>query len=138
MSAKEHGLNLQLPALHPKVERQCDFVRNKSVFLAWDGRIYPCYMLWHQYKCFFDGREKPVSSKTFGQLPDQDILEIWRSSPYKDFRKEVVEYEFPYCSNCNLGPCDLISNEGFEYDCFAREVPCGDCPWCMGLMQCLQ
>jgi putative metalloenzyme radical SAM/SPASM domain maturase len=138
MRAKEHGLNLQLPALHPKFERQCDFIKNRSVFLAWDGHIYPCYMLWHQYKCFFDGREKPVSSKTFGQLPDQDILEIWRSSPYKDFRKEVVEYEFPYCSNCNLGPCDLISSEGFEYDCFAREVPCGDCPWCMGLMQCLQ
>ena len=138
ISAQEHGLNLQLPALYPKFERQCDFVKNKSVFLAWDGHIYPCYMLWHNYKCFFDGREKPISAKTFGRLSDQDILEIWNSSPYADFRKEVENYEFPYCSNCNIGPCDLISNEGFEYDCFTMEVPCGDCPWCMGLMQCLQ
>ncbi len=136
--AKEYGLDLQLPALHPKFERQCDFVKNKSLFLAWDGHIYPCYMLWHQYKCFFDGREKPVSPKSFGQLPDQDVLEIWNSAPYEDFRKEVENYGFPYCSNCSMGPCDLISNEGFEYDCFTMEVPCGDCPWCMGLMQCLQ
>jgi putative metalloenzyme radical SAM/SPASM domain maturase len=136
--AAKYGLDLELPALYPRFERQCEFVQNKSVFLAWDGRIYPCYMLWHQYKCFFDGREKPVAFNAFGRVPDQDILEIWNAGSFVDFRKEVANYDFPYCSNCNVGPCDLISNEGFEYDCFAMEVPCGDCPWCMGLMQCLQ
>ena len=33
---------------------------------------------------------------------------------------------------------DLITSEDFETDCFDREGPCWDCPWCMGLMQCLQ
>ena len=136
--ADKYGLELELPALYPRFERQCEFVQNKSVFLAWDGRIYPCYMLWHRYQCFFDGRAKPVAFDAFGRVPDQDILEIWNTPTFVDFRKEVANYDFPYCSNCNVGPCDLISNEGFEYDCFAMEVPCGDCPWCMGLMQCLQ
>lgn len=136
--ADKYDLELELPALHPRFERQCEFVQNKSVFLAWDGRIYPCYMLWHRYKCFFDGRAKPVAFDAFGRVPDQDILEIWNTPTFVDFRKEVANYDFPYCSNCNVGPCDLISNEDFEYDCFAMEVPCGDCPWCMGLMQCLQ
>ena len=79
-----------------------------------------------------------VAFNAFGRVPDQDILEIWNTQPFVDFRKEVANYNFPYCSNCNVGPCDLISNDGFEYDCFAMEVPCGDCPGCMGLMQCLQ
>ena len=136
--AENCGLDLQLPALHPRYERRCEFVQNKSIFLAWDGRIYPCYMLWHQYRCFFDGREKPVAFEAFGRVPDQDIVDIWQARDYTDFRKEVDAYAFPYCSNCNVGPCDLITSEGFEYDCFTMAVPCGDCPWCMGLMQCLQ
>jgi len=136
--AARYNLDLKLPALHPRFERECEFVQNRSIFLAWDGRIYPCYMLWHQYHCYFDGREKPVAHESFGRVPDQDILDIWKVDAYQEFRKEVANYDFPYCSNCNVGPCDLITNEGFEYDCFAMEVPCGDCPWCMGLMQCLQ
>ncbi|MCP3954018.1 MAG: radical SAM/SPASM family putative metalloenzyme maturase [Desulfobacterales bacterium] len=136
--AARHSLVLKLPALHPRFKRECEFVQNRSVFLAWDGRIYPCYMLWHQYKCYFDGREKPISFEPFGRIPEQDILDIWDARPYRDFRQEVTNYDFPYCSNCNVGPCDLITNTGFEYDCFTMEVPCGDCPWCMGLMQCLQ
>ena len=136
--AARYNLDLKLPALHPRFERECEFVQNRSIFLAWDGRIYPCYMLWHQYNCYFDGREKPVAQEPFGRVPDQDILDIWKAPAYRDFRLEVANYDFPYCSNCNVGPCDLITNEGFEYDCFAMEVPCGDCPWCMGLMQCLQ
>lgn len=136
--AARYGLDLKLPALHPRFERACEFVQNRSIFLAWDGHIYPCYMLWHHYKCYFDGREKPVAHEPFGRVPDQGILDIWETPTYQDFRQEVANYDFPYCSNCNVGPCDLITNEGFEYDCFAMEVPCGDCPWCMGLMQCLQ
>lgn len=136
--AAQYHLDLKLPALHPRFERECEFVQNRSIFLAWDGRIYPCYMLWHQYNCYFDGREKPVAHEPFGRVPDQNILDIWAAPTYQDFRQEVTNYDFPYCSNCNMGPCDLITNEGFEFDCFAMEVPCGDCPWCMGLMQCLQ
>jgi len=136
--AARYNLDLKLPALHPRFERECEFVQNRSIFLAWDGCIYPCYMLWHQYQCYFDGREKPVAHEPFGRVPEQDIMAIWNAPTYRDFRQEVANYDFPYCSNCNVGPCDLITNEGFEYDCFAMEVPCGDCPWCMGLMQCLQ
>ena len=136
--ADKYDLDLMLPALHPRHARRCEFVQNKSIFMAWDGRIYPCYMLWHQYRCFLDGREKTVAFEAFGRVPERDILAIWRDRHYAAFRNEVNEDAFPYCSNCNIGPCDLITSEEFEYDCFAMAVPCGDCPWCMGLMQCLQ
>ena len=36
-----------------------------------------------------------------------------------------------------MTPCDLIEAGSFEHDCYGGAVPCGDCPWALGLLQCL-
>jgi putative metalloenzyme radical SAM/SPASM domain maturase len=135
--AKETGLDLRLPGSSPKNERTCDFIDNGGVFVSWDGDVHPCYFLWHTFQCHFAGRRKYVNRNVFGNLDETGILEIWNDPKYRAFREEVLKHEYPFCSNCNLLPCEYIYCEEFEQDCYTNIVPCGDCFWCMGLFQCL-
>lgn len=136
--AEQYGIDLTLPAVSPQWHRQCKFIEKGSAFISWEGDVHPCYFLWHRYTCFQDGQPNHVIPKIFGRVLDNDILGIWNSPDFLSFRTNVTQYDFPYCSNCNVGPCDLIYAETFETDCYAIDVPCGYCPWCMGLLECLQ
>ncbi len=136
--ADETGLELRLPGVAPSNNRKCDFVDGGGAFVSWDGKVYPCYFLWHKFACYFSGRKKYVTPKVFGSLAEHGIAEIWNDKAYLDFRKEVMRHEYPFCTNCNLIPCEYLYAEEFEQDCFTNTVPCGDCFWCMGLFQCLQ
>lgn len=135
--AAETGLDLRLPGTSPINERKCDFIDNGGAFVSWDGELHPCYFLWHTFQCHFAGRKKYVNRNVFGSLKEQGILEIWNDPKYRAFREEVLKHEYPFCSNCNLLPCEYIYCEEFEQDCYTNTVPCGDCFWCMGLFQCL-
>jgi putative metalloenzyme radical SAM/SPASM domain maturase len=135
--AEETGLDLKLPGVAAKNDRKCNFVDEGSAFVSWDGKVYPCYFLWHKFQCHFSGRKKFVSPQAFGDLNGKGMLDIWNDPSYKSFREEVLKHEYPFCSNCNLLPCEYIYCEEFEQDCYANTVPCGDCFWCMGLFQCL-
>ncbi len=136
--AEETGLDLRLPGVAPTNNRKCDFVDGGGAFVSWDGKVFPCYFLWHKFACYFSGRKKYVTPKVFGNLADRGIEEIWNDAAYLDFRKEVMRHEYPFCTNCNLIPCEYLYAEEFEQDCYTNTVPCGDCFWCMGLFQCLQ
>ena len=136
--AAETGIDLKLPASAPQSDRRCDFVEGGGAFISWDGSVHPCYFLWHKFACYFSGRKKFISPKTYGNLADRGIMEIWNDKAYRSFREEVMRHEYPFCSNCNLIPCEYLYAEEFEQDCYTNTVPCGDCFWCMGLFQCLQ
>jgi len=158
--AAEVGLSLKLPGLSPRAERRCDFIEEGSAMVSWDGRVHPCYFLWHSYHCHFSywrkyvpGLESPwgsstalhftywkktVQSKAFGCVADREILDIWNDQDFRSFRAEVLSSEYPCCSNCNLVPCDHLTADVFEKDCFDTAVPCGDCFWGLGIYNCLQ
>jgi putative metalloenzyme radical SAM/SPASM domain maturase len=158
--ATEVGLSLKLPGLSPREERRCDFVEDGCAMVSWDGTVHPCYFLWHSYHCHFSywrkyvpGLESPwgsstalhftfwkksVQAKVFGNAMDRDILAIWNDRDFLSFRSEVIGSEYPYCSNCNLVPCDHLTADVFEKDCFDTSVPCGDCFWGLGIYRCLQ
>jgi putative metalloenzyme radical SAM/SPASM domain maturase len=158
--AAELGVDLILPALSPRADRRCDFVEDGSAMVSWNGGVHPCYFLWHRYQCHFSywrkyvpGLESPwgsstalhftywkksVADRVFGNLKDRGILEIWNDPSFLTFRKEVLRNEYPYCSNCNLVPCDYLSADDFEQDCFYTTVPCGDCFWGLGIFNCLR
>jgi MoaA/NifB/PqqE/SkfB family radical SAM enzyme len=135
--AAETGLALTLPGTSPSSSRKCGFVEEGGAFVSWNGNVHPCYLLWHQYGCHFFGRKKFVSAKVFGNVCEQGILAVWNSPAFRAFREEVLRYDFPYCSNCNVVPCQYLTAEEFEQDCYGNTVPCGDCFWCMGMFQCL-
>lgn len=137
--AKQRGIELRMPPLMAANELSCRFMEEGTAFITSQGDVCPCQFLWHEYTCYMDGSEKLVKSKAFGNLAEKDFGEIWRSAAYTEFRSEVLDYEYPYCSNCPMVPCDDIIGRAynFEFDCFGIEVPCGHCPWAMGGLQCL-
>ncbi|HKZ17301.1 MAG TPA: radical SAM/SPASM family putative metalloenzyme maturase [Geobacteraceae bacterium] len=157
--AEEAGLDLKLPGVGPKSERKCDFIEGGSALVSWDGGVHPCYFLWHRYSCHFPYWRKYVPSldsswggsammhftywkknvnpRIFGNLKEKGIHEIWNDPAFLSFREEVLDNEYPYCSNCNLVPCDHLTAEEFERDCYATTVPCGDCFWGLGIFNCL-
>jgi putative metalloenzyme radical SAM/SPASM domain maturase len=136
--AERLGLDLKLPGVILKETRSCGFVEDGGAFVAWNGAVSPCYFLWHRYRCFASGWDQQVQAKVFGNVNEQDVLEIWNGQQFRSFREGVIAYDYPHCSSCNLAPCDYVQTESFEQDCHIREVPCGACLWCTGIFQCLK
>ncbi len=138
-AAREYGVELKMPPLMAKDQRRCHFVEEAAAFVGVDGRVSPCQFLLHRFSCHMDGQQKFIQPWQFGNLGDTGLGAIWRSEPYVAFRKQVLDYTYPYCSNCNFVPCDDISGAGypFEMDCLGQTIPCGHCLWCMGGLQCL-
>lgn len=135
--AQVAGLRLTLPTLAPSHVRACEFVEDGGAFVSWDGKVHPCYFLWHQYQCFVGGHEKHVKPMAFGELGRRDILEVWNEEPFVRFRRAVLKYDFPFCYDCRLALCDYARDADFEQDCYTNQVPCGACLWCTGLFHCL-
>lgn len=56
-------------------------------------------------------------------LRDQDILHIRNTPEFSAFRHDVLAYDYPFCSSCNVAPCDYVQAEEFEQDCHISKVP---------------
>jgi len=138
--ARKYNISLDLPPLRAQNKRKCEFVEEKSVFIDVEGNVAPCYFLWHQYSCYMDKRTKHIYPVFFGNIKEEDLQAIWNKERFIQFREEVLQVNYPYCSNCPLVPCDDLLNESFpfEHDCYGNTVPCGHCLWCMGGIRCLR
>lgn len=136
--AEENGMELRLPAVTPLSDRRCDFIEEGCAFISCKGEVHPCYFLWHGYSCHFPGRKKHVSPRSFGNVLNKNIMEIWNSPEYRSFREDVTQYDYPYCSNCYVVPCEFMEAETFEQDCYGNTIPCADCFWGMGMFNCLR
>ena len=136
--ACSEGLDLILPARRPAHARRCSFIEEGAVFLAWDGSVSPCHFTWHRYACYPQGRRKIVQPVSFGCVQSMSLIDIWNNPEFKSFRKGVLGYDYPYCGDCGLAPCDYIEGPEFEQDCHTNRVPCCDCPWPTGVLNCLQ
>lgn len=135
-AARDEGVELHLPAALPRFDRRCAFVEEGRAFVDVSGRVAPCYFLWHRYVCHLDGRRKPVAPVRYAPN-GSGVAGAWNDPAFVAFREAVLRYDYPYCLDCAMTPCDLIEAETFEMDCYGREVPCGDCPWALGLYHCL-
>ena len=138
-AARKWGMDLSLPALTAQYDRSCYFLEQGAAFITPDGAVRPCAYLWHRYACFLDGQTKFLEPKTFGNLREHRILDIWNSPTFAEFRAAVLRYDYPHCGNCSLVPCDNITGAwgAFDSDCYGVRVPCGHCVWCTGGVQCL-
>ena len=137
--AAAHSMELTLPPLTAVHDRHCEFVEQGVAHITTTGDVRPCYFLWHEYSCFMDGGMKNIEPRTFGNVLETDISDIWTCEDYRAFRGEVLEYDYPYCSNCSVVPCSDVTGQGrsFEQDCYGLSIPCGHCIWCMGGVRCL-
>ena len=136
--ADRTGLDLRLPEVALKQQRKCNFIEEGSAFVSWSGEISPCYFLWHRYDCFANGWNQKVRTKTFGNVADRDLLQIWNGAQFKSFREGALAYDYSFCASCSVAPCDYVQTEEFEQDCHIRDVQCGSCLWNTGIFQCLR
>jgi putative metalloenzyme radical SAM/SPASM domain maturase len=136
--ATARNLELHLPCIIPRTERECNFIKNKTCFITWNGWVRPCNQLSHDYTCFHYGRSKMVKSISFGKVPEEDLGAIWNSQPYRVFRENVEKFPFSPCGDCGLSEgCGYISPDAqFFSDCNMNEQPCGDCLWSRGILNC--
>lgn len=131
------GLRLVLPSVRPLTAHACVGVKQGGMFIAWDGKVSPCHFLWRSFSCNLYGRRKQVAQRIFGDLSQESILDVWNRQEYKQFRGDVLRGRYPHCPGCNVYPCEDIDSIDFENDCYGETVPCGDCLWSMGLLQCM-
>jgi putative metalloenzyme radical SAM/SPASM domain maturase len=131
------NLRLVLPSLRPLTAHACVGVKQGGMFVAWDGKVSPCHFLWRSFSCYLYGRRKQVAQRVFGDLTQESILHIWNREEYRQFRTDVLRGRYPHCPGCNVYPCEDIDSIDFENDCYGETVPCGDCLWSMGLLQCM-
>ena len=133
----ECGVELRLPEIALLEKRKCSFVEDGGAFVSVNGNVSPCYFLWHRYRCYASGWNQQVMPKVFGNVSEQDLLQVWNSQAYRAFREQVTGYDYPGCSSCSLSPCDYVQTDDFAQDCHIGDVPCGACLWCAGVFQCL-
>ena len=137
-AASSTGLDLRLPSVLPKGTRRCEFIEEGCTFISVNGDVHPCYSLWHPYCLYMNGFENAVGTKHFGSLSDQGILEIWNDQAFTAFRRNVLNYDYPFCFDCSFAVCDYVNTEEFEQDCYINAEPCAVCLWCRDLLQCLK
>jgi MoaA/NifB/PqqE/SkfB family radical SAM enzyme len=113
--------------------RLCRFIRGRSTFIRWDGKVSPCMGLLHSHVTFLYGFQRTIESYILGDVAYENLFEIWNSAKYKEFREKVRAFEFSPCHLC--GGCDCL--ESNKEDCYGNTFPvCGGCLWAQGIIQC--
>ncbi|RLB88531.1 MAG: radical SAM protein [Deltaproteobacteria bacterium] len=135
--AEQYNLNLTLPEIRPKTKRHCPFVEEDTLFVNWEGEVSPCYFLWHAYQVMRMGHTKYVNPVFFGNLMEKDLREVWNGKEYTDFRNKVTQYDYPNCHAWCETRCDYVLDDPFYQDCFINDIPCCDCHWNLGFLNCL-
>ena len=137
--ALDNDIELHLPPLHAHHQRECRFLKDKTIFISANGDVMPCHFLWHTYSTQVFNENIQVRKRVFGNLRDQPLEDIWLAESYKSFRAEAGQYEYSSCWSCPQGPCASLVNDESEYanDCFGSQVPCGHCQWNLGGIRCM-
>jgi MoaA/NifB/PqqE/SkfB family radical SAM enzyme len=111
----------------------CRFIRDRSIFVKWDGEVSPCIALLHNNTTYLHDVERKIRSCSFGNIKKTSINQIWESTAYINFRNRVEEFSFAPCTTC--GSCNFF--ESNEEDCTGNTFPtCGGCLWAEGFSQC--
>jgi len=133
--AFRRGLQVQLPPLEMKTERNCRFVEDVSAYITWDGDVVPCYRFAHPSREYVFGRPKKVRRYSFGNILEESLTRIWNRDSYRKFRYKIYANRYPSCLDCDLlEGCDLPTVIG--EDCFGNAPGCSDCLWSRRLVVC--
>ena len=129
-SIRAHMSNMKL-----RTERNCKFVKDKSVCINHKGNVSPCYALMHTYQCYIYGRKKQMYPYYLGNVNEKQLQAIWMDFGYVNFRKTVDENHFPSCTDCKfLDGCNYTDSN--EMDCWANSPSCSDCLWARQIIAC--
>lgn len=93
--AKAAGLSFRAYPVDPEEVAICDANPLKILFVSCDGRVSPCTYLGlagqAEIPRVFDGRLLSVPGVRFGDIREQELLEIWEAPAYRAFRQQFEE-----------------------------------------------
>ena len=111
----------------------CKFVQEGMAFVRSDGNVSPCMALLHNSFTYLNDIRRTVYHRSFGNIREQPLSEIWNSEEYRAFRRKFDDFDFAPCTTC--GHCDLVADN--KMDCMGNENPaCGACLWAEGVLSC--
>ncbi len=118
---------------HPRKLNYCPFIEEYNCFVKWNGEVVPCMQLLHNSYTYFYEEKRRVMGKSFGNVNEKSLYEIWNDEEYSVFRDKVKCFEFPDCTICD-GCDDRLEN---SQDCMYNKFPtCGACLWAQGVGKC--
>lgn len=92
-------VSLRLPELQLGNKRRCW----PFPHVGWDGTVRPCGALVYRRPFFFLGLQEEHLAVSLGDIHQHGFLTIWRSAPYRGFRRQVRQNHFPrVCHRCLL------------------------------------
>ena len=114
-------------------KRYCKFVEEGNCFVRYDGNVTACMGLLHSCKTFIWDQERIIKHKSFGNMKEGNLKEIWEGEEYSSFRQRVLDFSFSPCVVC--GGCHF--RETNYEDCLGNIEPtCGACLWAEGIIVC--
>lgn len=82
---------------------QCPMNVDKTLFVAYDGRVSPCCDLGHPVPGVMSRTQIIKNTElVFGNVKEKTIMEIFSSKPYADFRKRMKKGIPEECAHCML------------------------------------
>lgn len=113
---------------------ECRFVRERCIFVRWDGKVAPCMALLHDHEIHFRGGVRKNKAFSFGDIAARNLAEIWNSAEYADFRNKVLKFNFSPCQVC--GVCNYAETNAEDCGGNLHPAACGGCLWGQGVIQC--
>lgn len=122
------------PKLHVRPQTDlCPFIAENGCFIKWNGEVSPCMQLLHSSYSYLYEEKRKILAKSYGNIRERTLEEIWNEAQYVRFRQRVRQFAFSGCTLC-MGCEDRLEN---VTDCMYNEFPtCGACLWAQGVARC--
>jgi len=106
--ARNLGIHLTLPPLRAVKNSDCRFRPWQSFFVSWKGDIKPCCTYLHPLVVFYKGKKVTIPAMNFGNIHKEDILKLWYSPNYINFREQILNKKYTTICNSCLYSKELI------------------------------
>jgi len=106
--ARNLGIHLTLPPLQAVENSNCRFRPWQCLFVSWKGDIKPCCIYLHPMPLFYKGKKAIVPAMNFGNVHEENILNLWYSPEYIKFREQILNKKYTEICNSCLYSKELI------------------------------
>ncbi len=137
--AHEYGIDIDLPPLLPDARRRhCPYVDKKALFIRSDGKVAPCMDFAYSHPMYVNMHLKMIKEVIMGDLKRENLLDIWNSERYRNFRKvrEDMPANIPWCGDCPYSALGCFYTEDNYMDCYGNEPNCAECLYSVDIARC--
>jgi len=114
--ARKLGIETTAFAFVPEELPVCDQDPRNSLFIRYDGRVAPCINLAIGGPSCFLGEDVVMPTVHYGRLPDEDLMDVWKSESCQFYRKRFedrVNAHDTELSRANFEPSLIKLEEAF-------------------------